>query len=147
MALRFEALQEAILADLRAAFVQPVHEVGIPDAQTVLRNAAGQVEPYIAIQFGDLQPTEPGTRSFSGPRSDDYQQPIYLQAVASEAGIARRLHNKLNDVLLGWGESDTHLVRKRFAGQAWPLIASNMATEAYVQPSSYSIAVQASVAE
>lgn len=133
--------QEGMLDLLEAAFVQPIVEQGIPDINTVRRNSVtGEIEPYIAIQFGDLQ--QGRGMSFAGPRGDDYVMPIYAQCIAPEAKTARQLQNKLVDVLLGEGFPWSGNVRKRPGGGMYPMTNSNSATEAYTSPSSFGLLVQ-----
>lgn len=132
--------QGEMLSLLDAQFVQPIVEQGIPDIDTVLRNSAGEIEPYIAMQFGDLQ--QQGATSFVGPRGDDYVMPIYFQCIAPEAGIARGMQNKLVNVLLGEGFPWSGNVRKRPGGAMFTMTNSNSATEAYTAPSSFGLLVQ-----
>lgn len=133
--------QGEMLDLLDAQFVQPVVEQGIPDINTVRRHeTTGEIEPYIAVQFGDLQ--QGSSRSFVGPRGDDYIMPIYFQCIAPEAGTARGLQNKLVNVLLGEGFPWSGNVRKRPGGAMFPMTNSNSATEAYTAPSSFGLLVQ-----
>lgn len=132
--------QAEMLALLDAEFVQPIVEQGIPDIDTVRRNSVGEIEPYIAIQFGDLQ--QQGATSFVGPRGDDYVMPFYAQCIAPEVGVARGLQNKLVNVLLGEGFPWSGNVRKRPGGPMFPMTNSNSATEAYTAPSSFGLLVQ-----
>lgn len=133
-------IQEAILSHLKSAFAQPIIEQGIPDIDTVLRNETGDIEPYIAIQFGDLQ--QGRGRSFAGPRGDDYILPMYFQCIAPTPKIARTLQNKLLDEMLGEGFSWAGQVRKRAGGGMFTMTNSNAATEAYTMPSSFGLLVQ-----
>lgn len=132
--------QQEMLDLLDAQFIQPIVEQGIPDIDTVRRNGVGEIEPYIAIQFGDLQ--QQGATSFVGPRGDDYVMPLYAQCIAPEAGVARGLQNKLVNVLLGEGFPWSGNVRKRPGGAMFPMTNSNSATEAYTAPSSFGLLVQ-----
>lgn len=135
-----EQTQESILTLLDARFAQPVVEQGIPDIQTVRRNSAGNIDPYIAIQFGELQNST--GKSFIGPRGHDYDMPIYVQCIAPEPGIARRLQNKLADVLLGVSFEWSGNMAKRPGGGMFPMTNSNGATEAYTSASSFGLPVQ-----
>lgn len=135
-----EQTQEEILTALRATIAQPVVEQGIPDINTVERNVVGDIDPYVAIQFGDLQ--NAAGKSFVGPRGHDYQMPIYTQAIAPEPGIARRIQNKVVDVLLGEGFAWSGQIEKRPGGPMFPMTNSNGATEAYTAPSSFGLLVQ-----
>lgn len=134
------AIQEDIIALLDAAFAQPLVEQAVPDSKTVLRNGAGDVDPYIAYSFGDLQ--QGRAHSMAGPRGDDYEMPIYTQVVAPDPGIARRLGNKLRSVLLGEDVPWSGSIRKRAGGGMFPLVASNGATEAYIVPASFGVLIQ-----
>lgn len=132
--------QEEILTLLRSEFAQPIVEQGVPDIDTVLRNPSGQIDPYIAIQFGDLQ--QGRAFSFVGPRGDDYVMPVYFQCIAPKVGIARDLHNKLLNVFLGEYFPWSGNVRKRPGGGMFTMTNSNSATEAYTMPASFGVPVQ-----
>lgn len=134
------AIQEAIISLLESSFAQPLVEQAVPDSKTVKRNSIGQIDPYIAYHFGD---TQQGTAtSMAGPRWDDYEMPIYTQVIAPDADIARRLGNKLRDVLLGREFTWTGSIRKRPGGGMFPLVASTGATEAYIMPASFGVLIQ-----
>lgn len=135
-----EDIQENIIETLESAFVQPVVEQAVPDSHTVLRNDKGQIEPYLAIQFGDLQAGR--TRSMAGPHGDDYGIPIYVQTVASTPKVARRLANKVVRVLLGTSYEWSGSIRKRPGGGMWPIVTSDGATEAYQFPASFTVLAQ-----
>lgn len=134
------ATQEEILALLDTQFVQPIVEQGIPDIYTVRRNKTGAIEPYIAIQFGDLQNAT--GKSFIGPRGHDYDMPIYVQCIAPDPKIARQLQNKLVNALLGISFDWSGNMAKRAGGGMFPMTNSNSATEAYVSASSFGLPVQ-----
>lgn len=134
------ATQEEILTLLDTQFVQPIVEQGIPDIYTVRRNNSGAIEPYIAIQFGDLQNST--GKSFIGPRGHDYDMPIYAQCIAPDPKIARQLQNKLVNVLLGISFDWSGNMAKRPGGGMFPMTNSNSATEAYVSASSFGLPVQ-----
>lgn len=134
------ATQEEILTLLDVQFVQPIIEQGIPDIYTVRRNNSGSIEPYIAIQFGDLQNST--GKSFIGPRGHDYDMPIYVQCIAPDPKIARQLQNKLVNVLLGISFDWSGNMAKRPGGGMFPMTNSNSATEAYVSASSFGLPVQ-----
>lgn len=134
------AIQEDIIALLDSAFAQPLVEQAVPDSKTLLRNRAGDVDPYIAYSFGDLQ--QGRAHSMAGPRGDDYEMPIYTQVIAPDPGIARRLGNKLRNVLLGEDVPWSGSIRKRAGGGMFPLVASNGATEAYIVPASFGVLIQ-----
>lgn len=133
-------IQEGIIALLTTSFAQPLVEQAVPDSKTVRRNTAGDVDPYISYYFGDLQ--QGRAYSMAGPRGDDYEMPIYTQVIAPDAGIARRLGNKLRDVMLGEDFPWTGSIRKRPGGGMFPLVASNGATEAYIMPASFGVLIQ-----
>lgn len=140
MTFSLDRVQTDILAFLDTQFAQPIVDQAIPDIRTVRRNAQGQIEPYIAIQFGDLQ--DAGTRSMAGVRGDDFFLPIYTQSIASEPAIARKISNKLVNVFLGETFEWAGTVRKRPGGGLWPIVNSNNATECYMQPASFSLVLE-----
>jgi len=134
-------VQDEILARLDALLPIPLHEQAIPDSQTVVKSK-GKIEPYAALQFGDLQDRVEG-RGFGGVRSNDYELPIYIQVVSADTTKARKLASGVVlDALLGFSQSWTGEVRKKAGGSMWPIVNSNGATEAYLFPSSWAVTVQ-----
>lgn len=136
-----EEAQEEILEFLRTTLApQKVVEQSVPDSQTVIRNEVGQITPYVAIQFGDLQLGR--TQSFAGPIGADYILPVYTQAVAHRADYARRLSNRVRKAMIGANFSWTGSVAKRPGGGMFPIVSSNAATEAYQFPASFGVLIQ-----
>ena len=141
VALNLVDVQDEILQAFQDAIPQPVFEQAIPDAETV-RKVDGQIVPYVALQFGDLQFIASG-RGFTGVRTDTYDLPIYVQVCAADATVARKIASgTVLSALLGLTFSWTGQLRKRPGGGMWPLVNSNGATEAYLFPSSWAVRVQ-----
>ena len=134
-------IQDFIFDHLKSSIPQPLYEQGIPDADTVVK-VKGKVQPYVALQFGDLQERASG-RGFSGVRYNDYDLPIYIQVVAADTRVARKIASEgILSALLGLQTAWTGEVRKRPGGGMWPITNSNGATEAYLVPSSWAVEVQ-----
>ena len=142
MAFSLDQVQDDILEYLEGELVQPVIEQDIPTTETVRRVEGGAIEPYVALQFGDLQPFPQG-RSFAGPRGDDYWMGVYFQVVGPTPKIARKLANRLVDVFLGQQFDWAGSVRKRSGYGMFP-IANNGNVEAYEFPVFFQIQVQIS---
>lgn len=132
-------VQEALLSHIKSSFVQPVHEVAIPDEITLPRDENGEYDPYIAVQFGDLQ--QVGNRNMASSLGHNYVLPVYFAAVASDATVSRRIMNKLNMKLLGFTTKYSGQVEKRAGGMIYMLPSQSGAVEAYVGPTSFGIAV------
>lgn len=135
-------IQDAILEHLDSSLPQRVVEQSIPDSETVLRDSRGNIQNYVAIQFGDLQVKYRG-QGFAGVRNDDYELPVYVQAISPDPRTARVIAgSKVLSSLLGMKQDWTGQIRKRPGGGMWPIISSNQATEAYVFPVSFGVTVQ-----
>lgn len=132
--------QSEILTHLDTNLAPPVVEQAIVDIDNVRRNSAGDIDPYYAVQMA--MPMQQGATSFNGPRSDDYVQVVYVQAVAPTPTLARQMGNKLWDVFLGMNFPWTGSVRQRSGGAFLPMVNSNNATEAYVMPASFGVVMQ-----
>lgn len=140
MTFSVDDIQDQILDYLAAEINHPVVDQAIPDINTVERDTLGRIKPYVAIQFGDLQ--DDGTRSMIGVRGNDYRMPIYIQAIAPTPKGARSISNKVTNVFLGETFPWAGTVRKRAGGGMWPITNSNFATEAYMQPASFSLVLE-----
>lgn len=134
-----ETIQEAVLS-LLGGLPQPVVEQAIPDTFTVLRDDAGNIKPYIAIQFGDIQ--QGYTSNMASVKDDDYILPIYTQAVAPTPKIARQIATRVVGKLLGATFDYAGNIRKRPGGGMFPIVATNNSTEAYMFPSSFGLSIQ-----
>lgn len=142
-----EEVQEWVLDLLRDNLAQDVEEVSIPDDKTLLKDPkTGKTKPYYAIQFGDIFKVEGSSSGFVGPRYDDHTLPLYIQAVAPDASIARRLYNRLQDLMLGQARENSAGIYKRFSGGSWPIVGTNFATEAYIFPSGFGVNFQLAIA-
>lgn len=142
MAYSLEEIQEGILEHLNEALPQPVYEQAVPDIQTLRRTPAGDIDPYVAIQFGDIQNGR--GKSMAGPIGHDYILPIYIQVVGPTPRIARRISNRAVFAILGESFPWSGSVTKRSGGNMWPIVNSNNATEAYLFPASFGVLVQLS---
>lgn len=136
---RIDDTQESLLTHLNDTLAQPVIEGSIPDIETVKVGPSGYIEPYYVIQFGDLSP---GRANMATPLLDDYRMPIYIQAVAPRAKIARRMANRLNEVMVGFSIETAGTVRKRSGGSTYGENQSEGGVEMYVAPASYDLLVQ-----
>lgn len=131
--------QEDVLEYLRGKLVQPVFEISIPDATTV-RRVNGEIEPYVAVQFGDLQMGR--TTNMATTVGDDYTLPLYTESVAPTAEVARKLGTLVTEIMLGYSPPHCGQFRKRMGGMIFPLTASNAAVEAYMMPASFAAPIQ-----
>lgn len=140
MAYSLDLSQQQFIDTLAAGFVQPAFEIAIPEPNTVKRNAAGKIEPYLTYQFGDI--SDGYSETFAGATSNDFWLPFYVQAIAGDAATARRIGNKLVRVFLG----DTHgfggQVRKRFGGSIFPVANADGTVVAYIFPISLGVKIQ-----
>lgn len=135
-------VQDSILNHIRATVPQKVYEQGIPDADTVRRNASGKVEYYVAVQFGMPQAKASG-KTYIGVEYDDYVLPIYIQVVGPSAeGVRRVAFGPVHSNLLGFSAKWTAQVEQRSGGAVNMMTQSNNSTEAYVAPLSYGVTFQ-----
>lgn len=135
-------VQDAIVAHLRASIPHEVFEQGIPDADTVRRDASGKVMYYVAIQLGMPQAKATG-KTYMGVEHDDYVQPVYVQVVGADAKKVRQAaFGAVHTALLGFSTKWTAQLEQRAGGAIYPMTQSNNSTEAYVVPLSYGITFQ-----
>jgi hypothetical protein len=115
-------------------------EQGIPDTDTVLRNEAGKIITYNAVQISGI--SEGTVQSFAGPRGHDYNLRVRVQTVAHSPAAARGEINKITDAMLGEDFPYTGSIAVYGAGDIFTITASNGATEAYVAAASFTIPIQ-----
>lgn len=132
--------QEALETHFKGSFIQPFHETAIPTPETVRRNEAGQIDPYITFQYGDV--TDGYSETFGGVETGDFYLPIYFQVVSPEAGISRKLYNKLLETMLGFRTPHGGQVRKGVGGASLPMANDDGTILAYVNPASFKVKVQ-----
>lgn len=125
---------------------QTLYQQAISDT-TILENFAnGSVKPYVAVQYGDIQPW--GSTSFVGPMGDDYMLPIYLKIVVagdqSETGVplGQLLYDRCIQRFLGAHFDWAGQIRKRVGGDSIPIKSDTGAIEAMVFPVSFALGIQ-----
>lgn len=141
MTFNLMGIYDDILEHLEEAL--PGQEVvlqAIPDFKQVKRNVIGEIVPFYALQFGDLQ--QGRARSMYSVRGDDYILPIYIQCISPEPRTTLGLHAQLMDVFLGKRFPYTASTRKFSGGGMYPITNTDNATEAYMMPASFSVIVQ-----
>ena len=138
-------IQDAALEFLQDEMAQEVIEDYIPNSKTLRRDAAGNVTPYVVVQFGDLQPMR--SRSMVGPQGDDYGLPVYIQCISSNPSISRRVANQVVRKFLGWTTPWGGNVRKNPGFNQFVIDSSDGSVEAYAAPCFFTLTVQLSEVE
>lgn len=120
---------------------QKVYEIAIEDTGTVIKTRDGEIEPYVAISFGDIQ--REGSRNMATTVMDNHIMPIYIQSIGPTAEICRRLANKVIVTMLGFSpDKYGGELTKRSGGPIYSITATTGAVEAYLMPSAYGIPVE-----
>lgn len=142
MAFTLDEIQEDILDFLKATVFpnENVVEQEITDVEQVQVNSYGLFTPYIAVQFGDLQPW--GSTSMIGPRGDDYILPLYIGCASPQVALSRRLQNQGVDKFLGASFDWAGQIRKRAGGRFYTLTKSDGTGPIYLAPLSFGLVVQ-----
>lgn len=135
-------VQDELLKHLRSSIPQRVDEGAIPDGEYFTRNEYGDGEPYVVVQFGDIQ--FQGTRNMATAQAHDYSLPVYCGIVAPQATAVRRIMNLVNVSMLGFSCDYSGQVEKRAGGMMFILPAQHGFAELFVAPASFGIAVQVS---
>lgn len=143
MAFSVEEVEEGVLQTLRDEF-EPYYNVYddyIPNTTTLRRNGS-EVENYIVVQFGDLQPQS--AYAMTGPWDDDYGLPIYIQAISASPSIARQIARKVVRVLLSKSYPWSGEIRKKAGFNQFTIDSSDYSVEAYASPVFFTVPVQMS---
>lgn len=135
-----ETVQNQIIAHLKSSTTSEVHEVAIPDPETLKRNSKGEIYPYVAFQI--QMPQFARGESFAGVWSADYDLPVNIQAVGPTADISRRLANIIYGAMLGFGINFGSGFRPRFGGSVMPVTSNDGTVQAYIHPMSFSARVE-----
>lgn len=131
-----------IFDHLTSEIPQDVYRQGVPDIDSLERDATGKVKYYVAVQFGMPQAKASG-KTFSGVRHDDHILPVYIQVVGPNATKVEDVAlGKVLDVMLGYSTDWCAYVEQRPGGAVLPMTQSNGATEAYVFPLSFGLTFQ-----
>lgn len=140
MTYSLDVSQQNLIDLLKANFVQKSYEVAIPEPETLIRDEGGNVQPYIAYQFGDLQ--DGYSETFGGAATNDFWMNFNVQVVSSDPVISRKLGNKLVKVFLGYSEQYGGQVRKRLGGSMNPIGNMDGTIAAYIMPISFGVKIQ-----
>lgn len=139
MAFTLETIQEDILAFLQESTPWKVEETGIPDIDRVPKQD-GKIIPYVIVQFGDIAPN--GRRAMSGAFDDDYRLPLYITVIGPEAGVTRKVYNRLILSFLGKTFDWAGQIRKTGGGGSYSATSSTGGTEAYAFPATFTLGIQ-----
>lgn len=134
-------VQDQIIAHLKNSVPQEVKEQAIEDNQTV-KKVNGEVVPYIALQFGTLNPKSRG-KTFVGVRTFDYDVSIQVQVIAANPTLARKImFDNVYNALVGFKLPWTGEIEPDRVGGVFPIVTSNAATEAYQYASGFRMTLQ-----
>lgn len=144
MASSISQIKQDIVDAVESIFpAQKVVVGAMPDTETLIRNKQSKVDPYVVLQFGDLQPW--GNTSMAGPHGDDYRLPVRAYIVAPTVGIGDAMRDILNLEFIGSDFDWAGQIRKRGIGaDSYPIVGSTGATEAYSFPTGFALVVQLS---
>lgn len=135
-------IQDALAKHLDDSIPQKTYEQGIPDIQTLKRDASGKVPYYVAYQFGMPQAKANG-KTFCGVTHDDYVLTMYVQVVGPDATEVRKLaYGEVLTAMLGFSRKWTAQMEQRAGGAVLEMTQSTGATEAYVAPLSFGVTFQ-----
>lgn len=140
MAYSLDETQQDIIDHIQDQMPQKIHEIAVPEPETIIRTPGGKVEPYIAFQFGDL--SDGYSETFGGAKTNDFWLPIYFQTVASEPDVCRKISNRLLSKMLGYSALYGGEVRKRMGGKMLPIGNSDGTVMAYISPASFGVKIQ-----
>lgn len=135
------AAQNIILAYLDK-FLQAagyeVHEADIADAVT--REYVGGVnQTTCVIQFGSMLPLA-GDKSFCGPELDGYYSLVRVMSIASSPSSARQANSLVNQIVIGFRDTNVGSINVEGGGGAFALGESNTRPLAYGLLSSFKFA-------
>lgn len=133
--------QDEILSFLQDSLPQPVYEESVPDGDTLKRNHLGQIDPYLAVQFGDVYAR--GVRSMIGQKGHDYSMSFAVQVVSPDANIGRKISNRVLSLILGkqFTYAPGGVEKLPVGGALMTINQSDPATQAYMVPSWYKIVI------
>lgn len=140
MVYSLDVSQQNLIDLLKNNFAQKSYEIAVPEPETLKRNAKGEVDPYIAYQFGNLQ--DGYSETFAGVVSGDFWLHFNMQVVASDAALARKISNKMMRVFLGYSETYGGEVKPRLGGVMQSYGNMDGTIAAYVFPVSFGVKIQ-----
>ena len=140
MTFNLESVQESFISHLENTVNVDVYEIAMPDLETLKRNSAGMIYPYVAFQL--LMPQHARGESFGGVWSADYDLPVNLQAIGPTADLSRKLANRVYEAVLGFAVGHGGGFRPRFGGAVLPIASNDGTVQAYVHPMSFAVRVQ-----
>lgn len=139
VAFSLDITQQALIDHITAGVKFPVFETAIPDADTVLRDESGAVEPYVAYQFSDI--VEGYSQTFGGAATGTYWQPFNFQVVGPDAEIVRKIANRMQFLMLGFSVPFGGEVKKRMGGRLLSGANNDGTGQFYVFPASFGVKV------
>lgn len=99
----YSDVQDEILAKLKTIPGVAVHESVMGDAVQALIKSTGQLQPFIAVDFGALVKSHTrGTTGIVGAAYNTHEGNVIVHSVAGDNKTARRVIQSAFDVLIGF---------------------------------------------
>ena len=114
MSLNLLAVQDQITAKLRE-LSQDVYETAAPDDSKLKFDAAGNLLPYIVVQYSDMYPTSIGN-GILGAKYDAAESYFLVVCIADSERAPRQISDLVKNKLVGFQPYDAGEIR--FAGGA-----------------------------
>lgn len=114
MSLNLLAVQDQITAKLRE-LTQDVYETAAPEDSKLKFDVAGNLKPYIVVQYSDMYPTSIGN-GILGARYNAAEAYFLVTCIADSERAPRQISDLVKDKLVGFKPVDAGEIR--FAGGA-----------------------------
>lgn len=96
------SIQDAITAHIKETLpATQIIEDGVLDEQNLVRDANGQLIPYIVPRYGSIR-RKPVGYSVAGTRYDEYYGTVDISCVAPTGRQSRQILNIVTDALIGY---------------------------------------------
>lgn len=133
-------VQQRITAYLKSVLKEPVFEGAVPSPETIVRDANGNIRPYIVIRYSDISRDYRGN-SMAGPRLDSYYCFIDLISVSADDQTSRIVAGNAMDKFIGWVPEEGGPVTKVGGGGEFSILDGRDKPAAMIVASGYRVAL------
>lgn len=133
-------VQQRITDYIKSVLKEPVFEGGVPTPETIVRDANGNIRPYVVARYSDVSRDYRGN-SMAGPRLDSYYGFLDLVCVSAYDTTSRAVAGNAMDKLIGYTPEEGGPLTKVGGGGEFTILDGRDKPMAFVSVTGYRYAL------
>lgn len=133
-------VQQRITEYAKTVLKEPIFEGGVPTPETIVRDANGNIKPYLVFRWSDTSRDYRGN-SMAGPRLDSYYCFLDVISVSAYDQTSRNVAGNVMDKLIGYTPEEGGPITKVGGGGEFVVLDGRDKPPAYIAATGYRVAL------